>query len=105
MLSNIHIDFPNKNMKMIGKTILYVIIEGCSSSKRQILYIYIYLAEDHLGPSPSKHRQWPISILLSGSWKNVGVGKNALTDWLRLWCHLVYLGEIVAPPSQKRREN
>ena len=25
--------------------------------------------------------------------------KNTLADWLRLWCHLVYLGGIMAPPS------
>ena len=25
--------------------------------------------------------------------------KNTLADSLRLWCHLVYLGEIVPPPS------
>ena len=25
--------------------------------------------------------------------------KNTIADWLRLWCHLVYLGGIVAPPS------
>ena len=24
---------------------------------------------------------------------------RATADWLRSWCHLVYLGEIVAPPS------